>query len=317
MVVRMASMEREERDRGEFSDRLFVRWAAIEAQRAWSNNLHRELPGLQWPSVNTIGGAWIPTVGLLVETIVNGAPVGPPRPFVFPALASSNLGEHRPMDPLSIEHRPVQMGQRAADGTDLPPPATVEHAPFDLLIQRQFQDGLGAYSAADEVFHRVLNGFVFLRSNDDFDSAAVAEAAAVLKRIADSALGRLIQAGSFSNPVTGTLAFAGGRFTEALAGAFKEEADEDDDLLFELGDTPATIPTIDILPPLPTAEPEESGAFLQLSDSRELVAIDTWDFVWHRPSPGPGNLVAATPDVKLHLQARARCRLFVWRDHDD
>ena len=310
-------MERQERDRGEFSDRLYVRWAVIETQRVWSGNLHRDLPGLQWPSVNTISGKWIPTVGLLVETIVNGAPVGPPRPFVFPALADSSLIEHRPMDPLSIEHRPVQMGAVAADGTDLPAPETVEHAPFELLIQRQFQDDLGAYSAADEVSHRVVNAFVFLRSSDDFDSAAVGEAAAVLKKIAESALGKLVRAGSFSNPVTGTLTFAGGRFTEALASAFREEADEDDDLLFELGETPTVIPTLDTLPPLPTTEPEEPGPFLELSDSRELVAIDTWDFVWHRPAPGPGNLVAATPDVQLRMQAEARCRLFVWRDRDE
>ena len=142
---------------------------------------------------------------------------------------------------------------------------------------------------------------------------SVGVAAEVLKKLAGAALGKLIAAGSFGGPATATLGFAAGKFTEALAQAFREEADEDNDLLFELNTTPSDLPILATLPSLPTTEPSSPGPFLVLNDERETVAVDTWDWVMYRAVP-PGTLVLGTPDVKLRMEAEARCRVFVWRE---
>lgn len=296
-----------------FRDTLHARWSILDVKRIWTRNLHKDYTGLQWPSVYAHSGKWLPTVGLLIETTVNGTTIGPPKPVVFPLLYGSSLTSHYTLDYISFEISPRQMGPRIAGGGYGPAPDTVEYAPFETLIQREYQELLGEWNKRDVVSHKVLSGFVFLKRAKERTSKTVASSANLAKLIADKAFGSLIAAGTFSNPTTATLGFASSSFTKALVDAFLDEADDDEDLLYELGTTPSQIPVLNNLPSLPSKEPNAAGTMLQLKDMRELIAIDSWDWIWHRPSPGPGNLVGATPDIKINMKAEARTRLFVYR----
>jgi hypothetical protein len=250
---------------------------------------------------------------LLIRTNVNGANVDPPTPVVFPDLYGSSLTSHYATDHVSFEIFPAQMGARQSDGSFGPIPDTVESAPFETLIQREYQKILGQWNERDTVTHEVLKGFVFLKRVKERSGKTVAATAQLTKAIADKAFGSFLAGASLSNPATATLSFAGTSFTKALVDAFLDEADDDEDLLYELSTTPSSIPVLNNLPSLPVKEPDNSAPFLELKDERELIAIDSWDWVWHRPSPGPGNLVGGTPDIEVTMNAEARCRLFVFR----
>ena len=308
----------------EFSDLLIIRWAKLEISRIYSNNIADEYRVAQWHTIETISAKWIPVLGGLVQTYVNGSAQGNPKPFVLPLInTQGGLGSNqfKPEAVVSLKHFPAIHERRDMFGTLVSrAPKTVEQPGSETTVEVEEQFHLRRSNIKDKVSYKLLSTFLFLRSVDPDDvskqaglDASSAAAFDILMKIGNAVAGKMVAAGKFSSPVNFALGFAQEKFSAFLGDAFKSNAGASD-LLFEMEGTPVDLPIVKTIPPSTKTEPKDPSPFIRLKDDRKLIAIDTYDWIAYKPRPD--QVFPAWPDVKVRWEAQARCMALVDRSYD-